>query len=235
VAEVDTPVERVSPRSRSWSGQTVADDGADPQPLGTGVNGDAVAALRAGQLVVLPTDTVYGLCADAYRERHCLRLFAAKGRPESRPVALVAADLDAILDAVPEARGAGAVIARSLLPGPYTLILPNPARRFRWLTGARPETIGVRVPHLPAPALDVVTRVGAVAATSANRHGAPDPARLVDVPAEILDSCGAVVDVGELPGTPSTVLDLTGPEPAVLREGAVPAGEALARAREGSP
>jgi L-threonylcarbamoyladenylate synthase len=194
------------------------------------VSDEAVAALRAGQLVVLPTDTVYGLCADAYRERPCLRLFAAKRRPETMPVQLLAGDLDTILDAVPEARGRGAVVARALLPGPYTLILPNPARRFRWLTGTRPETIGIRVPDLPPEALAVVGRVGAVAATSANLHGEPDPARLGDVRAEIADSCGAVVDAGELPGKPSTVLDLTGPEPTVLREGLVPAGAALSAA-----
>ena len=191
---------------------------------------DAVAALRAGLLVVLPTDTVYGLGADAYRERPCLRLFAAKRRPEAMPVQLLAADLDTILDAVPEARGRGAVVARALLPGPYTLILPNPARRFRWLTGTRPETIGIRVPDVPPEALPVVRTVGAVAATSANLHGEPDPARLEDVPAEIVDSCGAVVDAGELPGKPSTVLDLSGPEPIVLREGLVPAEGALSAA-----
>lgn len=196
------------------------------------MSGDAVAALRAGQLVVLPTDTVYGLCADACREIPCRRLLLAKDRPETLPVQLLAADLDTILDAVPEARGRGAVAARALLPGPYTLILPNPARRFRWLTGTTPETIGVRVPVLPTPALEVVRRVGAVAATSANRHGEPDPACVENIPAEILDACGAIVDVGELLGTPSTVLDLTGPDPVVLREGAVPAEEALARARE---
>jgi L-threonylcarbamoyladenylate synthase len=198
--------------------------------VGTGVSDEAVEALRAGQLVVLPTDTVYGLCADAYRERPCLRLFAAKRRPETMPVQLLAADLDTVLDAVPEARGRGAVVARALLPGPYTLILPNPARRFRWLTGTRPETIGVRVPELPPQALDVVRRVGAVAATSANLHGEPDPARLADVPAEITEGCGALVGGGELPGTPSTVLDLTGPEPIVLREGLVPAKDALSAA-----
>ena len=194
------------------------------------MSGDAVAALRAGQLVVLPTDTVYGLCADAYQERPCLRLFAAKRRPETMPIQLLAADLDAVLDAVPEARDRGAVVARALLPGPYTLILPNPARRFRWLTGTRPETIGVRVPILSTEAADVVRGVGAVAATSANLHGQPDPARREDIAEEILDSCGAVVDAGELPGSPSTVLDLTGAEPTVLREGLVPAEEALSAA-----
>ena len=143
---------------------------------------------------------------------------------------VLAAGLDAILDAVPEANGRAAVVPRALLPGPYTLILPNPARRLPWLTGTRPETIGVRVPELPLPALEVVRRVGLVASTSANRHGEPDPARPADIHRQILDACGAVVDAGELPGTPSTVLDLAGPEPAVLREGAVSAEEALTAA-----
>jgi L-threonylcarbamoyladenylate synthase len=191
---------------------------------------EAVAAIRAGQLVVLPTDTVYGLCCDAYREPPFRRLLKLKGRPESMPVALLAADLDVILDAVPEARGRAAVVARALLPGPYTLVLPNPARRFRWLCGTTPEAIGVRVAALPAESKAVLERVGVLAATSANRHGEPDPARVEDVPREILDGCGAVVDAGELPGTPSTVVDLTGPEPVVLREGAVSAEDALSAA-----
>jgi L-threonylcarbamoyladenylate synthase len=187
----------------------------------------AVAALRAGEPVLVPTDTVYGLCADAYREAPVRRLARLKGRPESMPIALLAADFDSILDAVPELRGRTAVVARALLPGPYTLVLPNPGRRFRWLTGSRPDTIGVRVPELPEDARAVVERVGAVAATSANVHAGPDPCRVDEVPAEIRSAVGAVLDAGELPGTPSTVVDLTGREPAILREGAVPARVAI--------
>jgi L-threonylcarbamoyladenylate synthase len=191
------------------------------------VSEEAAAALKAGGLVVLPTDTVYGLCADGYREAPFRRLLRLKNRPETLPVALLAADLDTILDAVPEGRGKAAVAARALLPGPYTLVIPNPARRFRWLCGTTPEAIGLRVPGLPPAARAVVERVGVVAATSANLHGATDPARLEDVPPEILSGAAAVVDGGELPGSPSTVVDLTGPEARILREGAVPAGEAL--------
>ncbi|HVD10518.1 MAG TPA: L-threonylcarbamoyladenylate synthase, partial [Gaiellaceae bacterium] len=178
---------------------------------------EAVAAIQAGQVVVLPTDTVYGICADAYHEAPARRLARLKGRPETHPTALLAADFEMILDAVPELRGRVAVRARALLPGPYTLVLPNPARRFRWLCGTSPEAIGIRVPDLPSDARAVVDRVGAVAATSANRHGEPDPARIEDIPAEIRSQAAVVVDGGQLPGTPSTVLDLTGPEPAVLR------------------
>ena len=189
----------------------------------------AVAALRAGQPVVLPTDTVYGLCATPYRADAARRVYRLKGRLEDQPSALLARDLDVLLECVPELRGRAGRLARSLLPGPYTLVLPNPARRFRWLTGARPETIGVRVPRLPEPARAVLDAVGVVMATSANLAGGPDPRRLDDVPAEIRGACAALVDAGELPGTPSTVLDLTTPEPRVVREGVVPGAEALAR------
>jgi L-threonylcarbamoyladenylate synthase len=191
---------------------------------------EAVAAIRAGQLVVLPTDTVYGLCCDGYREPPFRRLAKLKGRPEGMPTALLAAGLDVVLDAIPELRGRTAVVARALLPGPYTLVLPNPARRFRWLCGTTPEAIGLRVPALPPESRAVVEQAGLLAATSANLHGGADAARLEDVPPEIIDACGAVVDGGELPGTPSTVVDLTGPEPVVLREGVVPAEQALSAA-----
>lgn len=194
--------------------------------------GEAAAALEAGEAVILPTDTVYGLCADAHREQPVLRLVRLKGRDETQPIALLASDLGIVLDAVPELQGRAAVWARTLLPGPYTLVLPNPARRFRWLSGSRPETIGVRVPALRDEARAALDRVGAVAATSANLHGGPNPARVEDVPEVIRSGVAAIVDAGELPGTPSTVLDLTGPEPTVLREGAAPAVEALALLRE---
>lgn len=188
---------------------------------------EVVEAIRSGQPVILPTDTVYGLCADAYSEAPVRRLYRLKGREEMQPTAFLAADVDVLLDAVPELRGLAGKTVRALLPGPYTLILPNPARRFRWLTGERPSTIGVRVPELDGDARSVLDGVGAVAATSANIPGGPDPRRLDDVPAELREGCAAELDGGELPGTPSTVIDFTGPQPVVVREGAVAASEAL--------
>jgi L-threonylcarbamoyladenylate synthase len=189
---------------------------------------DLVAAIEAGELVVLPTDTVYGLACAPEREA-VEALSALKGRPPGQPLALVVASLDRLLELIPELRGSSEAVARRLLPGPYTLVFPNVARRYGWLTGIRPETIGVRVPACDGPGREVFERVGAVVATSANRHGDPDPRALGDVPAEIRAGVAAVLDGGELPGVPSTVLDLTGEEPRVLREGAVPAKEALAR------
>jgi L-threonylcarbamoyladenylate synthase len=190
---------------------------------------DAVAGIRAGKPVILPTDTVYGLAATPYRSDPAERLYRLKGRDETSPIALLASDLDMLLECVPELRGRSGRIARALLPGPYTIVLPNPARRYRWLTGTRPDTIGVRVPELPEPAARVLAEVGCVAATSANAHGGPDPRRLDDVPEELRAKCAAVVDGGELRGEPSTVLDFTGGEPSVIREGAAPAAEAIER------
>lgn len=197
-----------------------------------GTADDAVSAIQAGEPVVLPFDTVYGLCASPYSEAPTLRVYRLKGRPETMPAAIVASDLDMLFECLPELRGRSGVIARALLPGPYTLIFPNPARRYRWLTGLSPDTIGVRVPELEGEARAVLARVGCVMATSANRHGGPEPRRLEDVPEEIRVACGAVLDGGELPGVPSTVLDFTCTEPKVVREGAAPAEEALGRVRQ---
>ena len=183
---------------------------------------DAVAAIGEGRPVVLPTDTVYGLCTTPLAPESLSRL---KDRGPDQPIALLASEVDILLELVPELPE-GAV--RSLLPGRLTLIFSNPQKRFPLLTTASPDTIGVRVPALRGLARRIVTRAGAVAATSANLHGGPDPRRLDEVPEEIRGQA-VLVDGGELPGVPSTVVDLTGAEPRILREGAVPAAEVLER------
>jgi L-threonylcarbamoyladenylate synthase len=159
----------------------------------------AVAALRAGRAVILPTDTVYGLCA---LPEHEDVLYELKGRDRSKPVALLAADVEALLDV---ARQLDRPVLERYLPGPFTLVFGE---------------VGVRVPDLPPSAAEIVRAVGVVAATSANLSGGPDPRRVEDVPEEIRAGCGAIVDAGELPGVPSTVVDLTSGEPRVLRQGA---------------
>jgi L-threonylcarbamoyladenylate synthase len=169
---------------------------------------DAVQAIRTGRPVVLPFDTVYGLAAEPYLEESTRRLYKLKGRDEAQPSALVASSVDFLFECVPELRGRAGTLARLLLPGPVTLILPNPARRFPWITGPNKEAIGVRVPLLEGPGRSVLERVGAVVATSANHPGEPDPGRSEDVPEDIRSGAAAVVDGGELPGTPSTVIDL---------------------------
>lgn len=191
---------------------------------------DVIAALRAGQPVLLPTDTVYGLAVSP-RESDAAGLYRLKGRSDRQPVSLVAASIERLIECVPELQKRDEAIARALLPGPFTLVLANPGRRYPWLTGARPETIGVRVPAVAGETLRVLDAVGCVAATSANDPAGPDPVGLDDVPERIRAGCGAELDVGRLPGTASTVLDFTGPEPRVLREGAAPSAEALERVR----
>jgi len=185
-----------------------------------------LSALLAGDPVVLPTDTVYGLCSlpseDAVR-----RLRALKGTPEDQPIALLCADLEGLLQHAPWLRGRPELV---LLPGPFTLVLPNPNHAFPWLTGSRPETIGIRVPELRGEALAAVVEVGGVAATSANLHEGADPRRIGEVPAKIR-ATAAALDGGDLPGTPSTVIDFTGAEPRTLREGAASSEAAIRRVR----
>jgi L-threonylcarbamoyladenylate synthase len=164
----------------------------------------AVAALRAGRPVILPTDTVYGLCALPGHEEV---LYELKGRDRSKPVALLAADVDALVAAEPQL---DRPVLERYLPGPYTLVFGD---------------TGVRVPNLPPAAAEVVRQVGVVVATSANLAGGPDPRRVEDIPEVIRAACGAIVDAGELPGVPSTVIDLAGGEPRVLRQGAGPPPE----------
>lgn len=189
----------------------------------------AAAAIRAGELAIVPTDTVYGLAATAYRAEPSRRLYEVKRRDPSQPMALVAASVDLVFECVPEARGRAGPALRALLPGPLTLVVPNPSRRFAWICGDRPETIGVRVPAVEGVARALFDRVGALVATSANLPGGPDPHSLAEVPHELVEAVAATLDGGELPGVPSTVVDLTGPEPRVLREGAVAADDVLAR------
>jgi L-threonylcarbamoyladenylate synthase len=197
-----------------------------------GIDGDVervIAAVKAGQPVLLPTDTVYGLMASAEREDYATRVYRVKGRDETKPTALLAGSLESLFECLPELRGRSDVIARALLPGPFTLILPNPARRFRWLTGVRTDAIGVRVPELPEASRRVVDAAGCLMATSANDPGGPNPVTLDDVPQRIREAVAAELDLGPLPGTPSTVIDFTNDEPVVIREGVVPAAEAIAR------
>lgn len=182
---------------------------------------ELIAALLEGRPVLFPTDTVYGLVS-LPTEDAVARLYALKGRRPSQPTALLAGTIEQLLEAVPE------LDAARLLTGPFTLVVANPARRFPWLTGKHRDSIGVRVPAVSPAAKAVLDAVGCVAATSANDPGGPDPLTLDDVPPRIRAACPAL-DEGALGGVPSTVVDLTGPEPRILREGAVPAAEAVAR------
>jgi tRNA threonylcarbamoyl adenosine modification protein (Sua5/YciO/YrdC/YwlC family) len=204
------------------SGRTRIVEGRRP------ADADAVVeALLAGRPAILPTDTVYGIYARP-DEESVRRLYAVKGRRPEQPTALLGRDVDALVELVPELAGETEALLRALLPGPFTVVAPNPARRLPWLAGRNPDAIGVRVPEAPAPLGAVLARVPVLAATSANLPGGPDPRRPADLEPSLVAAC-LVLGGGELPGVPSTVVDVTGPEPCVLREGAVPAPETLGR------
>jgi L-threonylcarbamoyladenylate synthase len=165
----------------------------------------------AGGVAVFPADTVYGLCCDPLNERAVRRLYELKGRPAARPAAVMFFALAYLLRALPELRASERVVLHALLPGPVTLLLPNRDRRYPLACGpgeSGADTLGVRVPAW-TPTLAALGTVGVpVLQSSANLSGEPDTRRLLDVPASIRAGADLVLDGGELPGVPSTVIDL---------------------------
>lgn len=173
------------------------------------------AVVARGGVAVFAADTVYGLCADAQNAAAVERLLALKRRPPGKPAALAFCSAEAALAALPELGERTRAALCALLPGPLTLLLPNPARRFPLAGG---ELLGVRV-------IDVGLEPDRpVVQTSANLAGGPEPRTVDQVPAEIRDAVDLVLDRGELPGTPSTVVDLGALEATgrwrIVREGA---------------
>ena len=169
--------------------------------------------LLAGGLAIVPTDTVYGIGCAAGLPEACERLYALKERPADQATAVVFGSVARAAEVL------GAALPEELLPGPVTLVVPNPCRRFTHLCGSSPERIGVRVPELAGAVAELADAVGGLALTSANRRGEAAPGRLSDVPPELRSAAAVVVDGGTLPGVASTVIDLTGSDPVVLRQG----------------
>jgi L-threonylcarbamoyladenylate synthase len=188
--------------------------------------------MAVGGVAVFPADTVYGLACDPDSKEAVQRIFMLKRRRPDKPLAVMFFALDLALEALPELgpRTAGAL--RALLPGALTVLVPNPARRFALACGPDPETLGLRVPALPAAVAGLHTVRWPVAQSSANDSGGADARVVGGVPRRIRDAADLVLDGGELPGTPSTVLDLRRYELEgawqVVREGAV-RGDHLAR------
>jgi L-threonylcarbamoyladenylate synthase len=171
--------------------------------------------IAAGGVAVFPADTVYGLACDPENEAAVARLYALKGRPPDKPAAVMFFDRVQALGALPEITARTRAVMARLLPGAVTLLVPSD--RFPLAGGA--GTLGLRVPDI-AP-LGTVP----VLQSSANVAGGPDARRLADVPEAIREGADLVVDGGELPGTPSTVVDLRqyerGGDLRIVRPGAV--------------
>jgi L-threonylcarbamoyladenylate synthase len=198
------------------------------------VSRDAAAfaeCIERGGVAVFPADTVYGLACDPRDARAVQRLYELKGRPPDKPAAVMWFDRDRALAALSQLgrRTRAALVA--LTPGPVTLLVPNPDGLFPLAGGPAGSgaALGVRIPRVPA--LESVPL--AVLQSSANHAGGPDARTLDQVPQQLRDGADLVLDAGALPGTPSTVLDLTAYERdggwSVVREGAVASTE-IARA-----
>ena len=183
---------------------------------------EAAEVLRRGGLVAFPTETVYGLGADAANPDAVGRLYAVKGRPAGHPVIVHLADADA-LDAWAAAVSEPArLLAEAFWPGPLTLILRRSARVPDAVTGGR-DTVGLRVPDQPVAQALLRAFGGGVAAPSANRFGRVSPTTAADVHADLGDAVDLVLDGGPcLVGVESTIVDCTGPEPVIARLGGVP-------------
>ena len=183
------------------------------------------SCIATGGVALFPADTVYGLAADPESAPAVERLYAIKGRPPARPAAVMFFSLERALRALPElGERTGAALER-LLPGPVTVVIPNPARRYPLASGPEPERLGVRVPALAGPLAPLRAVERPVLQSSANPSGGADARRLEAVDPALRAAVDAELDGGELPGVPSTVVDLSayerGGDYAVLREGAL--------------
>ena len=178
----------------------------------------AIRALRAGEAIVVPTDTLYGLAALPTVPGAVDRLFSLKRRPADTPIAVLVAGIEQV-EALADLSGAARRLADAFWPGPLTMVLPRRAGVDLPL-GEPHATIGVRWPDHPVIAA-LAEAVGPLATTSANRTGEPTPATAGEAAASLAGDVGVVLDGGACAGTASTVVDLTGPDLRVLREGAI--------------
>ena len=182
--------------------------------------------ISVGGVAIFPADTVYGLATEPDSREGVDRLYRLKGREPDKPAAVMFFQLESALAALPELGDRTRAALERLLPGALTVVLPNPARRYPLACGPEPERLGLRVPSLEGELAPLGAMAWPVLQSSANRSGGDDARRVGDIDARVRDGVDLVLDAGELPGTPSTVVDLSSFEESgdwsVLRDGAVP-------------
>lgn len=185
----------------------------------------AADAIRRGELVVFPTETVYGLAADALNENAVRRVFEAKGRGERHPLPVQVAGSANLSQVAAEVPVGAAALAERFWPGPLTIVLPKGSEVSDAVSGGA-ATIGVRVPDHPV-ALALLRKLGLpIVATSANLTGQPPPTTADGAVRQLGESVSVVLDAGECRiGVASTVVDLSVSPPRILRAGAVSAEE----------
>jgi L-threonylcarbamoyladenylate synthase len=182
----------------------------------------AADVLRAGGLVAFPTETVYGLGADASSTEAVQRLFAVKGRPADHPVIVHLADAEQLDEWAEEVDDTARTLTRACWPGPLTVVVRRSARVPDAVTGGL-DTVGLRVPDQPVARALLREFGGGVAAPSANRFGRVSPTTAADVFADLGDDVDVILDGGPCRvGVESTIVDCCGAAPAILRLGGLP-------------
>ncbi len=184
--------------------------------------------MSVGGIAIFPADTVYGLACDVHNRMSVERLHRFKRRSLAKPSAVMFFDRDLALAALPELGAQTQAALERLLPGAVSVLLPNPRRRFPLACGEDPSSFGLRVPVVPA----LAGVAWPVLQSSANLAGGPDARRLQDVAEPLRAGADLVIDGGELPGTPSTVVDLRTYEETgswrIVRAGAIPESDVAA-------
>jgi L-threonylcarbamoyladenylate synthase len=182
--------------------------------------------ISVGGVAIFPADTVYGLATEPDSREGVDRVYRLKGRVPDKPSAVMFFQLEIALAALPELGERTRAALERLLPGALTLVLPNPGRRYPLACGPESDRLGLRVPMLEGELAPLAAVGWPVLQSSANRAGEPDARRVDDIDERVRAGVDLVLDAGELPGTPSTVLDLTGYEEdgswSVIRAGAIP-------------
>ena len=182
--------------------------------------------ISVGGVAVFPADTVYGLATEPDSREGVERLYRLKRRPPDKPSAVMFFQVELALAALPELGERTRAVVEALLPGPVTILLPNPAHRFPLACAVEPDRIGVRVPLLEGALAPLASVRWPVLQSSANLAGEPEARRVDEVAPEIRAGADLVLDGGDLPGTPSTVVDFSAWESGgtfdVVREGAFP-------------
>jgi L-threonylcarbamoyladenylate synthase len=181
----------------------------------------AVTAVRDGELIVMPTDTVYGIGADAFTPTSVITMLAAKGRGRNVPSPVLVGTARAAAALVEDMGPFGQDLIDEFWPGGLTLVF-RASSTLLWDLGDTKGTVALRMPLHPV-ALEVLKQTGPMAVSSANRHGQPNPATVDEAERQLGESVSVYLDGGPCADNiPSTILDLTGTVPKVLRSGAIP-------------
>lgn len=208
--------------------RTIRIAGADPAGAAAEARSALERAIAGGRVVLFPADGVYGLACEPLSAAAIGRIYALKGRDDGKPAAILYFSPLAMRELLPSLGPRTRVAIGALLPGPLTLVVANPDRRYPLACREDPERLGIRLIEGPLAGAAVP-----VFQTSANRSGEPPASRFDRIDPEIVQSVDLAIDGGELSGSPSTVVDLTalerGGAPEILREGAIDADELVRR------